>query len=103
MDILQSQSGPRVTAEARISVDPPSLLTLTGAYLDVNWPATAPNIADIVPGKRLVVNPTADLNAGYSIGDCRVKSAGVVTIQFFNCTAGTLNPGAQNMDFTCIG
>lgn len=103
MEILNSSYGPRATCEARISVNPASLATLTGAYQDVTWPATAPNIADVVPGKRVVVAPTADLLPGYTIGDVYVSAAGTIRIQFINVTAGTLNPDAQNMDFTLIG
>lgn len=104
MEILNSSYGPRVSCEARISVDPANLAANTGAYQAVTWPATAPNIADVVPGKRVVVNPTADISTpGYTIGDCYVSAAGTLRIQFVNVTAGPLNPAAQNFDFTLIG
>lgn len=103
MDILQSGAGPRVGCEARISVDPPSLATNTGAYANITWPATAPNVADIQPGKKVVASPTADYNAGYTQGDARVSAAGTIRMQFINTTAGTLDPTSQNIDFMVLG
>lgn len=104
MDILNSGTGPRVGCEARISVDPANLAANTGAYQAVTWPATAPNVADIVPGKKVVMNPTADLSTpGYTIGDLYVSAAGTIRVQFVNVTAGALNPAAQNFDFMVLG
>lgn len=104
MDIQQSAYGPRVTAEARISVDPGNLAANTGAYQAVNWPATAPNLAEVRPGKRVVMNPTADISTpGVTIGDVYVSAAGVLRVQFVNVTAGALNAAAQDFDFTVIG
>lgn len=104
MDILNSAYGPRVGCEARINVDPANLNANTGAYQAVNWPATAPNVADIVPGKKVVMNPTADISTpGVTIGDCYVSAAGVIRVQFVNVTAGALNAAAQNFDFMVLG
>lgn len=103
MDILQASSGPRVGCEARINVTGPSLATNTGAYLAVTWPATAPNIADIQPGKKVVCSPTADYPAGYTQGDVRVSAAGTLRMQFVNTTAGTLDPSSLTLDFMVLG
>jgi hypothetical protein len=104
MDILQSQSGNRVSAEARINVDPGNLLANTGVYQAVNWPANAPNLADVRPGKRVVMNPTADISTpGVTIGDVYVSALGVLRVQFINVTAGPLNAAAQDFDFVVLG
>lgn len=103
MDILNSSTGPRVGCEARINVDPANLAANTGAYQAVNWPAS-PNRADIVPGKKVVMNPTADISTpGVTIGDVYVSAAGVLRVQFVNVTAGALNAAAQDFDFMVLG
>ena len=103
MDIIQSTAGNRVGSEARINVDPANLVANTGAYQAVPWPPTAPNAADIQPGKKVVMNETADLLAGYGIASLYVSAAQTIRVQFFNCTAGALNPAAQNFDFMVLG
>lgn len=103
MDILNSAYGPRVGCEARINVDPANLLANTGAYQAINWPAS-PNSADIQPGKKVVMCPTADISTpGVTIGDVYVSALGVLRVQFVNVTAGPLNAAAQNFDFMVLG
>lgn len=102
MDILQSPTGARVGCEARILVDAPSV-NQTGVYQNVTWPAGAPNAADIQPGKKVVVSPTEDFAAGYTIGDARVSALGVLRLQFISVTAGAVDPGSQNLDFMVLG
>jgi hypothetical protein len=50
------------------------------------------------------MNPTADISTpGYTIGDLYISAAGTIRVQFINCTAGTLDPAAQNFDFMVLG
>jgi hypothetical protein len=93
-------SGPVVCYSVTVNVNPPSILTLAGAFLNVTIPA-APGC---VVGQRVLCNPAADIdNAGYLIGAPRVSATNTVRVQCVNATAGTVDPAALDYNFVFIG
>lgn len=77
--------------KVNVSVTPASVNAATAVERDVN--VTGAQVGDIV-----ICNPAATGNATL-VGAARVKSAGVVSVQYVNPTAGALTPGAGTYTF----
>ncbi len=94
-------SGAVVCYSVTVNVDPPSIATLAGAFLDVAIPANP----GCRVGQRVLVNPAADIdNAGYLIGAPRVSATDTVRLQCVNATAtNPVNPAALDMNFVFLG
>lgn len=95
-DVQSSPSGLTGVKRVVVSVDAGNLAAQTGAY-------QAFTVAGAKPGQGVVLNPSADLLAGYTIGDYYVSALNTVRVQFINVTAGALNPAAQDMAFFLLG
>jgi hypothetical protein len=98
-------AGPVVCYSVTVNIDPPSLATQTGDFLDV----TIPDPPGCQTGQRVVVNPVTDVGAagataGYIICGPRVKAANTVRLQCVNASAtNPLNPAALDYNFVFLG
>jgi hypothetical protein len=98
-------SGKVVCYSVTVNIDPPSLATLTGGYLDVAIPVNP----GCNTGQRVVCNPAADVGAAgagaaYLILAPRVSAADTVRLQCVNASAtDPLNPAALDYNFVFLG
>lgn len=103
-----AQSGPVVCYSVTVNIDPPSLATLTGDYLDVTIPSGSSGPGCQV-GQKVAINPVTDIGAAgagaaYILCAPRVKAANTVRIQCVNASAtNPLNPAALDCDFIFFG
>lgn len=73
----------------QVTYDPANISsTATTTEQDITVPGV--QVADIV----LQVSKPSH-NAGVTIGNCRVKAADTISIQWVNPTAGAVNPGSE--------
>jgi hypothetical protein len=81
--------------KASVSVNPPSIATVATDVATAAVPGAA-------VGDAVIVNPRADFNDDLIIKGAFVSAPGVVTIQFYNPTAGAIDAGAQTVDIVVI-
>jgi hypothetical protein len=87
--VRSAQSGPFTQKAKTISVDIPSMLTLTTA--DVAIVFAGCKVGDVVN-----VQPLTQLEGGILAGQAAVFADGTVTWRVANVTAGTIDPAALN-------
>jgi hypothetical protein len=95
-----AQAGPTVCYSVTVNINPPSIGTLAGAFLDV----TIPTNPGCLVGQRVFCNPATDIDdAGYLIGAPRVSATNTVRVQCVNATGGTVNPATLDYNFIFVG
>jgi hypothetical protein len=87
--VRSAQSGPFTLKAKTISVNIPSMATLTTADVAITFAGC--KVGDVVS-----VEPLTALEAGILAGQATVLADGTVTWRVANVTAGTIDPAALN-------
>jgi hypothetical protein len=95
---FKAGSGTTITKilKGTVSVNPSSLLTMTGEELSVTL--TGAVVGDLV----ILHPPAAGLTTGLLVGQAYVSAADTVKVQIFNGSAGTINEAAADWIYTLI-